>query len=366
MSSLTIANVTKTHGNGFTALADVSIEVPDGALATVIGPSGCGKSTLLRLIAGLDPVSSGRIFLGDNDVTAIPPGRRNVAMVFQSYALYPHLSVFENIAFPLRTRGTPNDTVRREVERVAELVQMTARLHEKPARLSGGQKQRVAIARAIVRRPEIFLMDEPLSNLDAALRVEMRQELRELQRKLGTTMIYVTHDQSEAMTMADDLIVLRNGAIEQAGPPMHLYEHPLNSFVATFIGSPQMNLIDVSGDGLRDDNDLQKRLRTAIGFGGRSSAGGGPPAHIGIRPEAFRLSSAQTEADAISLELEVSAVERHGVQTLVHGKLPALPAARSTTCLFPGDLKVSIGEQIRLSLAEDSIHLFDESGDRIS
>ncbi|MBB3810265.1 ABC transporter ATP-binding protein [Pseudochelatococcus contaminans] len=361
MSSLTVESVTRIHNNGFTALADISFHVADRALAAIIGPSGCGKSTLLRLIAGLDPATSGRIRLGDRDVTGVAPGKRNVAMVFQSYALYPHFTVFENIAFPLRTRKVPRETVRREVEKVAELVQMTSRLHEKPVRLSGGQKQRVAIARAIVRQPEIFLMDEPLSNLDASLRMEMRQELRELQQKLGTTMIYVTHDQAEAMTMADDLIVLRNGVIEQAGEPMHLYQQPVNRFVAAFIGSPRMNIFDISNTGGQQSNELLHRLRTA----GGEAISRQSPAFVGIRPEAFRLFSDPANDKAITVHVEVSSVERHGVQTLVHGRIPDFPAAAQTICLFPGDFRTSTGDLLKLSVAETGIHLFDDAGKRL-
>src|SRR5687768_5985865 len=243
MASVRLEGLTKTHPNDHIAAKRLHLQIRDGEFMVLVGPSGCGKSTALRMIAGLETPTGGRIMIGDRDVTALQPQDRDIAMVFQTYALYPHMTVGENLAFGLRMRGTPDDAIEARVKEAARALGLEAVLTRRPAQLSGGQRQRVAIGRAIVRQPKAFLFDEPLSNLDAELRVQMRIEIAKLHQELGATMIYVTHDQVEAMTLADKIVVLRDGRIEQQGTPISLYDDPDNVFVAGFIGSPRMNLL---------------------------------------------------------------------------------------------------------------------------
>ncbi|MBP2548975.1 lactose/L-arabinose transport system ATP-binding protein [Neorhizobium galegae] len=288
-----LTSVAKSFGS-FRAIEDVSMEIPTGSFAVFVGPSGCGKSTLLRMIAGLEETSGGEIAIDGRDVTAVEPAEREVAMVFQNYALYPHLTVFENMAFSLRLARRPKDEVNARVGAAARILQLEEHLHKKPSQMSGGQRQRVAIGRAIVRQPKVFLFDEPLSNLDAELRVQMRLELTRLHRKLGATMIYVTHDQVEAMTLADHIFVMKNGHLQQAGPPLVLYDDPDNRFVAGFIGSPAMNFLParVTGrDGSRvflsvegSDHPFLTDLAAAPSIG--------ETVEIGIRPEHLAIGAA--------------------------------------------------------------------------
>ncbi|NDU75550.1 sn-glycerol-3-phosphate ABC transporter ATP-binding protein UgpC [Actinomadura sp. DSM 109109] len=246
MAAITMKNIVKRYGDGYPAVNDVSLDVRDGEFMILVGPSGCGKSTLLRMIVGLEDITSGEMLIGDRVVNKVAPRERNLSMVFQNYALYPHLSVFENIAFPLRLAKVSDEEVRRRVTQTAELLELTEHLDRKPANLSGGQRQRVAMGRAIVRQADAFLFDEPLSNLDAKLRGQMRTEISRLQRRLGVTTVYVTHDQTEAMTLGDRVAVLRKGVLQQVGSPRELYEEPVNLFVAGFIGSPSMNFLPAS------------------------------------------------------------------------------------------------------------------------
>jgi multiple sugar transport system ATP-binding protein len=255
MAQLQLKNVTKSFGE-LNVIKDVNFECKDGEFIVFVGPSGCGKSTMLRMIAGLEDTTSGDILIGNKNVNNLAPSDRGIAMVFQSYALYPHMTVFENIAFPLRVQKLANEQVKKQVHEAAAILKLEDRLHHKPGELSGGQRQRVAIGRAIVRKPEIFLFDEPLSNLDAALRAEMRVELSALHSQLGATMVYVTHDQVEAMTMAERILVIDGGTISQMGSPLELYHKPRNKFVGAFIGNPKMNMIDVTGAG-RDKSGVQ-------------------------------------------------------------------------------------------------------------
>ncbi|HMO06329.1 MAG TPA: sn-glycerol-3-phosphate ABC transporter ATP-binding protein UgpC, partial [Paracoccaceae bacterium] len=258
MAGIAIDRVSKIYSGGVTAVREVSVDIPDGSFAVLVGPSGCGKSTLLRMVAGLEPISSGEVRIGDRRVNELDPADRDIAMVFQNYALYPHMSVRDNLSYGLRNRGTPKDEIARRVQATAAILHIGAPLAPKPRALSGGQRQRVAMGRAIVREPAAFLFDEPLSNLDAKLRVQMRVEIRQLQKRLGTTSLYVTHDQVEAMTLADKIVVLNGGVIEQVGTPMDLYRRPASTFVATFIGSPAMNLIPL--DYLRARNAAPEGL----------------------------------------------------------------------------------------------------------
>ncbi|GAA3953489.1 sn-glycerol-3-phosphate ABC transporter ATP-binding protein UgpC [Actinomadura viridis] len=284
MAAITMQNIVKKYGDGFPAVNDVTLDVQDGEFMILVGPSGCGKSTLLRMIVGLEDITSGEMRIGDRVVNKIAPRERNLSMVFQNYALYPHLTVFENIAFPLRLAKTPDDEVRKRVTETAEVLELTEHLERKPANLSGGQRQRVAMGRAIVRQADAFLFDEPLSNLDAKLRGQMRTEISRLQRRLGVTTVYVTHDQTEAMTLGDRVAVLRKGVLQQVGSPRELYEQPSNLFVAGFIGSPSMNFLPATVNGRHLETPLgrfEMDERKAAAVGDRDVV------LVGIRPEDF-------------------------------------------------------------------------------
>src|ERR687897_801466 len=269
MAQITLDKITKRYPDGFEAVRDMSLDIEDGEFVILVGPSGCGKSTALRMIAGLEDITEGELRIGDEVVNTYAPKDRDIAMVFQNYALYPHMTVRENMAFPLRLAGTPDAEVQEKVERAARILDLEAHLDRKPANLSGGQRQRVAMGRAIVRDPKAFLMDEPLSNLDAKLRVQMRTEVARIQKRLGTTMVYVTHDQTEAMTLGDRVAVMRAGVIQQVDTPSTLYEDPHNLFVAGFIGSPSMNFLPgrLEGDVVKlpfGDAPLPDKLRSGL------------------------------------------------------------------------------------------------------
>ncbi|KAB2348363.1 ABC transporter ATP-binding protein [Actinomadura rudentiformis] len=297
MAAITMKNIVKQYGDGFPAVNDVSLDVQDGEFMILVGPSGCGKSTLLRMIVGLEDITSGEMKIADRVVNKVAPRQRNLSMVFQNYALYPHLTVFENIAFPLRLAKKPDEEVRRRVTETAELLELTEHLERKPANLSGGQRQRVAMGRAIVRQADAFLFDEPLSNLDAKLRGQMRAEISRLQRRLGVTTVYVTHDQTEAMTLGDRVAVLRKGVLQQVGSPRELYEEPANLFVAGFIGSPSMNFLPATLDSSAEGTFLETPLGrfglpdkiTAAEIGDRDVV------LVGIRPEHFEDASLVSE-----------------------------------------------------------------------
>ncbi|MDO1582668.1 ABC transporter ATP-binding protein [Rhizobium oryzicola] len=358
MSGLELVGVSKSYQSQ-SILTDVSLSIERGEFAVFVGPSGCGKSTLLRLIAGLDPVTQGQISIDGQDVSHAAAGRRSVAMVFQSYALYPHMSVFENIAFPLQMARLSKSDVKQAVQKAAEIVKLDGRLGDKPAKLSGGQRQRVAIARAIVRQPAVFLMDEPLSNLDAALRAEMRMELTQLHRRLGTTMVYVTHDQLEAMTMADRIVVLNGGRVEQVGPPMELYHHPSNTFVARFIGSPPMNLVPckvTESDAARVRVSCEAVGDLVLPFSGERLKAG-DHCVIGIRPEAFRIGPPDSR-EFFSFQLVPQVLERLGVHLIAHAQL----SAQSVTCLFDGDPTVIVGQPMTVHVAAHQVRIFDDTG----
>lgn len=298
MASVTIRNLIKKYGD-LQVVHGVDLDIEDGEFVVFVGPSGCGKSTMLRMIAGLEDISDGTVSIGEREVNDVAPSKRGVAMVFQTYALYPHMTVYDNMAFGLKQAKTPTDEIDRRVREAAQVLHITDYLDRSPRALSGGQRQRVAIGRAIVREPEVFLFDEPLSNLDAALRVQTRLEIARLHERLKSTMIYVTHDQVEAMTLADKIVVLRDGRIEQVGSPIDLYERPANSFVAQFIGSPKMNFFgsdDLSGDWLRG----------LTGFA--------PNATVGIRPEHLR----QCDAGEAALSGRLELVEQLGEYALAH------------------------------------------------
>ena len=299
MAGLTLRDVRKSYGSA-EVIHGVDLDIKDGEFVVFVGPSGCGKSTLLRMIAGLEEISGGSICIGDTEVNEVAASKRGVAMVFQTYALYPHMTVYKNMAFGLKQAKTPADEIDKRVRAAADILQITDYLERSPRHLSGGQRQRVAIGRAIVRDPKVFLFDEPLSNLDAALRVQTRLEIARLHERLETTMIYVTHDQVEAMTLADKIVVLRDGVIEQVGAPIDLYEKPANAFVAQFIGSPKMNFFDVTDLAKGADKQLGRKLDTHM--------------QIGMRPEHLMVSTAAKAVLTGTLEL----VENLGEVALVH------------------------------------------------
>jgi multiple sugar transport system ATP-binding protein len=321
VAAITFDDVTKIYGDGHRAVSDLNLDVKDGEFVVFVGPSGCGKTTALRMIAGLEEITGGRIKIGDRVVNNLPPGDRDVAMVFQNYALYPHMTVAENIGFPLRMAKVPKAEARERISETARVIGLTDHLNRKPGQLSGGQRQRVAMGRAIVRKPKVFLMDEPLSNLDAKLRVQMRAEISRIQRQLSVTTVYVTHDQVEAMTMGDRVAVMRGGLLQQFDLPQRLYEQPVNLFVASFIGSPAMNMLEgkleQNGDGLvcRIGAATLPLARPKLApYAGKTIA-------VGIRPEA--LNEPGRWPDAGRLQGKVQAVEALGPEQLVHVELDA-------------------------------------------
>ena len=355
MKQLVLAGLRKSFGV-LEIIKGVDLDVNEGEFVVFVGPSGCGKSTLLRMIAGLEDVSSGEIIIGGESVENLPPVKRGIAMVFQSYALYPHMTVFENIAFPLRVEGLPTAQIKHRVDEAARVLQLEARLQQKPGTLSGGQRQRVAIGRAIVRKPKIFLFDEPLSNLDAALRSEMRIELMRLHKSLGSTMIYVTHDQVEAMTMADKIVVLNAGEIEQIGSPLALYDHPRNKFVAAFIGSPKMNFLEgkcIAVDAAGVTVALDGFGQIVLPHQGRADLINAPVT-LGIRPEHLTL-----EAAPFALPMRAGIVERLGIHTITYSPLPT---GTNFVSLFDGKPDLSDGDDFIAGLNPADCHLFDASG----
>jgi len=358
MARVEFEHVEKIYAEGTRAISDCSLHVDDGELMVFVGPSGCGKSTLLRLLAGLETLTSGTVRIGDRVVNDLSPQERNVAMVFQDYALYPFLSVRRNLEFPLKMRKLPRDEMGRRVEWAARLLDIGPLLDRLPKQLSGGQRQRVAMGRALVREPTVFLLDEPLSNLDAKLRVQVRAEIGELQRRTGTTMIYVTHDQVEAMTLGDRVAVLDRGRLQQVAPPRELYDHPANVFVAGFIGNPPMNTFParLGGDGA--SLDVAGQTLTIVPR--RGAAASGPMVTAGVRPEEFRL--ATTDAGENCLRAVVEHVEYLGHETLAHVRLTAAEQIRLVVRLT-GMQPLAKGESIRLQVAADSVHLFGENGE---
>ncbi|HEY3462932.1 MAG TPA: sn-glycerol-3-phosphate ABC transporter ATP-binding protein UgpC [Gaiellaceae bacterium] len=334
MAPITFEHVTKRFDQT-AAVDDLNIEVADGEFLVLVGPSGCGKTTALRMLAGLEDITSGRILIGERVVNNVAPGARDVAMVFQSYALYPHMTVFDNLAFSLRNQKVRKVEIDRRVRQAADVLELGDLLNRKPRQLSGGQRQRVALGRAIVREPKAFLMDEPLSNLDAALRVQTRAEILRLQQRLGTTTIYVTHDQIEAMTMGDRIAVMNKGELQQLGTPEELYEHPANTFVARFIGSPAMNMLPSS----------------VIGIGGTGQL-------AGFRPEHVRLGNGQ--AGSGNLDAAVEVVEYLGDEQLAHLRL----GDHEIVVKLPVEPRLRAGERETFSVPLDKVLLFDEESEQ--
>ncbi len=355
MGQLLLNKVQKFYGD-FEVLKGVQLEVRNGEFVVFVGPSGCGKSTLLRMIAGLDATSGGDIVIDGLRVNDLPPVKRGIAMVFQSYALYPHMSVFENIAFPLRVEKMGEEKLKAKVEHAARILHLDQRLQQKPGMLSGGQRQRVAIGRAIVREPKIFLFDEPLSNLDAALRADMRIELAKLHRQLKATMIYVTHDQIEAMTMADRIVVLNAGEIAQTGAPLELYHKPANIFVAAFIGNPKMNFLPVTCTGISDagieiDYKGQKAVIPVTPRGGAI----GKQLTLGVRPEHIQIGSGD-----IAFTVTPSVIERLGAQTVAYASLDG--ESENFCATLHGRAAVHPDQPLVTGINVADCHLFDEVG----
>ena len=344
MASVSYDHVTKRFSGGTLAVNDFNLEVKDTEFMVLVGPSGCGKSTALRMLAGLEEVSEGEIKIGDKVVNDMPPRDRDIAMVFQSYALYPHMTVFDNLAFGLRMRGTPKDDIERRVNAAANILELGPLLKRKPRQLSGGQRQRVALGRAIVREPQAFLLDEPLSNLDAKLRVQTRIELQKQHRALHATFIYVTHDQVEAMTMGDRIAVMKDGVLQQVAPPRKIYDNPTNMYVAGFIGSPTMNFIPVT---------VQGTSAKASGFDIElPTAPGVEKGVLGIRPEALT----EHPRDGHSgMDLKVEVTEVLGADQFVYGTV----GGDAITARVDPNLKVSPGDRIRLGIDMRRLHLFD-------
>ncbi len=354
MAEVTIRDLRKSYGST-QVIHGVDVDIADGEFVVLVGPSGCGKSTLLRMIAGLEGISSGTIAIGDKVVNSLPPSERDIAMVFQNYALYPHKTVASNMAFALRMRRMDKSEIADRVKRAAEILGLTPYLDRYPRALSGGQRQRVAMGRAIVRDPRVFLFDEPLSNLDAKLRVQMRTEIRELHQRLKTTTVYVTHDQIEAMTMADKIVVMQAGHIEQVGSPLELYDRPANTFVAGFIGSPSMNMLpgSVRANGGAPGIAIGDLVLPVDGPAGLAD---GQPVTVGIRPENLTL------ADA-GLPATVSVIEPTGAET--HVVLRA--EGQDLTAVFRDRTTLRPGETVHLTARPDAILLFDHaSGARLS
>src|SRR5579859_154524 len=343
MASVGYQHVTKRFPGGTVAVDDLNLEVKDTEFMVVVGPSGCGKSTALRMLAGLEEITEGEIRIGDTVVNEMPPRDRDIAMVFQSYALYPHMTVFDNLAFGLRMRGTTRPEIERRVTAAAEILELGPLLKRKPRQLSGGQRQRVALGRAIVREPQAFLLDEPLSNLDAKLRVQTRIELQKQHRALHATFIYVTHDQVEAMTMGDRIAVMRDGVLQQVAPPREIYDHPANMYVAGFIGSPTMNFIPVS---------VQGKTAKASGFSvDLPAAPGAEKGVLGVRPECLteRLNG------GLTFDLRVEVSEILGADQFLYGMV----GGDTVTARVDPAMKVDPGDRIRLGLDTRRLHLFD-------
>jgi lactose/L-arabinose transport system ATP-binding protein len=357
MAGLNFSNVKKSFGN-VDVIHGVDLDIDDGEFVVFVGPSGCGKSTLLRLVAGLEDTTSGTINIGGSDVTQMEPADRGIAMVFQSYALYPHMSVAENMGFGLKMTGSPKSEVDLRVSKAAEILHLNALLDRKPKQLSGGQRQRVAIGRSIVREPRVFLFDEPLSNLDAELRVQMRLEISKLHKDLGATMIYVTHDQVEAMTLADKIVVLRDGIIEQAGRPMELYHDPDNVFVAGFIGSPRMNFLNASVDSAKDGRmtitlDDRDDIKIEVALSGEAPQKGSKVL-AGIRPEHFAANG------SVRLNVEIDVIENLGGSSFAYAN------TKSDT---PITLELESGHQVKdgsifeAGINPENVLVFDRSSE---
>jgi multiple sugar transport system ATP-binding protein len=370
VSSVSLINVQKTFPGGIRAVDAVSLDVRDREFLVLVGPSGCGKSTLLRMIAGLEEPTAGEICIGERAVYAVPPKDRDVAMVFQNYALYPHMSVFDNMAFGLKMRKLPKSEIRQQVDEAAGILGIAELMSRKPGELSGGQRQRVALGRAIVRNPAVFLFDEPLSNLDALLRVEMRQELSRLHRKLQTTMIYVTHDQVEAMTLGERIVVMRDGVVQQVGQPLDVYDRPANRFVAGFLGTPPMNFLEgtvqKSEAGLEfvgGGEDGSPTLFLPDSPASRVANRAGERLTLGVRPEHVRLASGDEDAgDQLAFRATVDDVQLLGGESLVHLRA----GVWRLIARVEAHREIDVGCDLRVTCDGQALHVFDAVGQAIT
>jgi multiple sugar transport system ATP-binding protein len=349
MASVELQNIRKAYG-ALDIIHDVSLSIEDGEFIALVGPSGCGKSTLLRMIAGLEEISDGDVLIGGQVVNGLTPRERNIAMVFQSYALYPHMTVAQNMGFNLKLSGESKPVIEQRVGEAARMLDLTTLLDRKPAQLSGGQRQRVAMGRAVVRNPAVFLFDEPLSNLDAKLRVQMRSEIKALHQKLQTTSVYVTHDQIEAMTLADRIVVLNQGCIEQQGTPIELYRRPANLFVAGFIGSPAMNFLDGTVDGVDGRPAVRLKDGTAVRIGMERRVNLGQAVKIGLRPEHLDPSGTGSPLSGQTMLVEPTGAQRHVLFEL---------AGKQVTAVVDGELPIKYGEPLKVAVNADQVYVFD-------
>src|SRR5215212_8819076 len=353
MASVTFDHMTKAYADDVVAVNELDLLVKDSEFLVLVGPSGCGKTTALRCLAGLEEITAGQIKIDERIVNRVPTKYRNIAMVFQSYALYPHMTVFNNLAFGLKLLKTPKQEIKRRVEEAAKILNLERFLDRKPKALSGGQRQRVALGRAIVREPAAFLMDEPLSNLDAKLRVQTRAEILRIQQRLGTTTVYVTHDQVEAMTMGDRIAVMRDGLLQQVGPPPELYMQPVNKFVAAFIGSPAMNFAMA-----RAEDGALKLGNTTLDLTGRHAKAAaqrkGRDLEIGFRPEDLEIANG-TGDGGVRFPAKVEVVEYLGNQELLHVDAEG----NDVVALVSSDKKVKVGDNVEFTIATERLHLFD-------
>ena len=343
MSFMELQNITKIYPNGTMAVNETSLNVEKGEFVVFVGPSGCGKSTLLRMIAGLEDITSGEIILDANTINNVDPSERDVAMVFQNYALYPHMTVYNNMAYGLKNRGISKQEIEDKVNEVAKLLEIDPYLSRKPSMLSGGQRQRVAMGRAIVRNPKIFLFDEPLSNLDAKLRNQMRLEIKKLQRQMGVTSIFVTHDQTEAMTLGDRIVVINNGIVEQVGTPKDIYSKPNTKFVAEFIGSPQMNIFNC-----KIDNGIAKIDNNSINLNKSINV---DDASIGIRPDDIQIS------ESGSITCKANLVEYLGSDMIIYSNM----GDQEFSCKLSSKIDVKAGDEFKFDIQPSLIHVFDNS-----
>ncbi len=367
MASVTMRGIRKSYDSSLEVIKGVDLEVRDGEFMVFVGPSGCGKSTMMRMIAGLEGITAGELRIGDKVANDLPAPMRGVAMVFQSYALYPHMTVAENMGFSLKMAKVPKAQAREQVEHAAKVLQITHLLDRTPKALSGGQRQRVAIGRAIVRKPEVFLFDEPLSNLDAGLRVQMRVELTKLHRELGSTMIYVTHDQVEAMTMGDRIAVFNAGRIEQVGSPLELYQHPANVFVAQFLGSPKMNVLPGTAQavegGVRIGGPSAGFVLPAAGLTEGVHSRLAEVAQVGIRPESMTVSAGPSAEPGWPARIDV--VEHLGDTVLIYASVAGVDQPVSLKLSAEDGQPWSVGSQVNLHPKAGALHLFDAQGQRI-
>jgi sn-glycerol 3-phosphate transport system ATP-binding protein len=343
MSFLELQNITKIYPNGTKAVNETSLNIEKGEFVVFVGPSGCGKSTLLRMIAGLEDITAGEIVLDENTINNVDPSERDVAMVFQNYALYPHMTVYNNMAYGLKNRGISKQEIEDKVNEVAKLLEIDQYLSRKPSMLSGGQRQRVAMGRAIVRNPKIFLFDEPLSNLDAKLRNQMRLEIKKLQRQMGVTSIFVTHDQTEAMTLGDRIVVINNGIVEQVGTPKDIYSKPNTKFVAEFIGSPQMNIFNC-----KIDNGIAKIDNNSINLDKSINI---DDASIGVRPDDIQIS------DSGSISCKASLVEYLGSDMIIYSSI----GDQEFSCKLSSKIDVKAGDEFKFDIQPSLVHVFDNS-----